>query len=130
MSKHPDVVIGQRAFEKLKPFFVKKCKDLNTYCCIYHVEIDELQLRLNNMRIKLGIHSSHARSMLKEYHFYINDDQTHDFAFVQHAFLLHWRHLTNNIGFLPLKPIGFGLMEAPHNSKAPNPSILLVNILK
>jgi hypothetical protein len=42
MSKHPDVVIEQWAFEKLKPFFVKKCKNRNTYCCIYHVEIDEL----------------------------------------------------------------------------------------
>ncbi len=45
--------------------------------------------------------TNNVRSMLREYHFYINDDWRHDFGFVQHAFLLHWRHLTNNIGFTP-----------------------------
>jgi len=43
------VVIGQHAFEKLKPFFVRRMKD-HTTCCIYHVEIDELCITFNNMQ--------------------------------------------------------------------------------
>ena len=44
------VDIGQRSFEYLKPFFVKPMKDRNTCCCIYHVELEELRVALNNMR--------------------------------------------------------------------------------
>jgi hypothetical protein len=43
------IYIGQRTFELLKPFFVKPMRDQNT-CCIFHVELDELRLGLNNMR--------------------------------------------------------------------------------
>ena len=44
------VDIAQRSFEYLKPFFVKPMKDRNTCCCIYHVELEELKVALNNMR--------------------------------------------------------------------------------
>jgi hypothetical protein len=52
---HLDLIIGQRSFESLKSFFVKPVKDRNT-CCIYHVEINELKLALNLMRINSTIH--------------------------------------------------------------------------
>jgi hypothetical protein len=42
--------IGQWTFELRKPLFVKPMQDQNTCCCIYHVELDELRLGLNNMR--------------------------------------------------------------------------------
>jgi len=41
--------IGQRSLELLKPFFVKPMLDQNT-CCIYHVELDELRVGLNNLQ--------------------------------------------------------------------------------
>ncbi len=47
-ATHPCVNIGQCMFERLKPLFVRRMKDQNT-CCIYHVEIDELQTIFNNM---------------------------------------------------------------------------------
>ncbi len=31
-----------------------------------------------------------SSKILKEVHYYINDDKTHDSQFVQHAFALHW----------------------------------------
>lgn len=53
---HPESVIGQRLFESLKPFFVKPLKDMNTYCCIYHVELNELRFALNLLKTKNTIH--------------------------------------------------------------------------
>ncbi|CAG2231462.1 unnamed protein product [Mytilus edulis] len=40
VAKYPEIKIGQRAFEKLRPFFVRPAseKDRNTCCCRYHVE--------------------------------------------------------------------------------------------
>ena len=39
VAKYPDIKIGQRTFDKLKPFFVRPAseKDRNT-CCRYHIE--------------------------------------------------------------------------------------------
>jgi hypothetical protein len=53
---HPAITIGQRMFERLKPFFVRRMKDWNTCCYIYHVKIDELWTTFNNMR--KAIHGS------------------------------------------------------------------------
>jgi hypothetical protein len=39
--------------------------------------------------------------ILTEYHFYINDDKSHDNLFVQHCFKLHWKFLGHQ-GFLLL----------------------------
>jgi len=33
--------------------------------------------------------------VLKEVHYYISDDKTHDSLFVQHAFTLHWGYMKN-----------------------------------
>jgi len=48
-ESNPLVDIGQSSFEYLKPFFVKPLKNRNTCCCIYHVELEELRVALNNM---------------------------------------------------------------------------------
>jgi hypothetical protein len=45
---HFEEIVGQRVFESLEPFYVKSLKDRNT-CCIYHIEIKELRLALNQM---------------------------------------------------------------------------------
>ena len=39
VAKYPDIKIGQRTFDQLKPFFVRPAseKDRNT-CCRYHIE--------------------------------------------------------------------------------------------
>ena len=42
--------IKQRAFEKLKPYFVRACNERNVCCCRYHVEIDMLREGLNRIR--------------------------------------------------------------------------------
>lgn len=48
-----------RAFEGLKPYFVKKCKDRNVCWCKYHVELDMLREALNAIRdARKGVHSS------------------------------------------------------------------------
>ena len=40
VAKYPDIKIGQRTFDKLKPFFVRPAseKNRNTCCCRYHIE--------------------------------------------------------------------------------------------
>ncbi len=50
-TTNPKVIIAQRSFDGLRPFYVKLMWERNTYCCIYHVELDELQIGLNKMRI-------------------------------------------------------------------------------
>ncbi len=40
---NPNVNIEQRAFEVLKLYFVKPCKDRNVCCCKYHVKLDTLR---------------------------------------------------------------------------------------
>jgi hypothetical protein len=53
---HLEIIIGKRSFDA-HHFFVKKM-ECNGYCCIYHVEMSELHIGLNNMRTKFGIHSN------------------------------------------------------------------------
>ena len=56
---HGDHQIGFSSFERLKPFFVKKCGDRNVCCCKYHVELDLLREGLNSMRnANKGLHAS------------------------------------------------------------------------
>ena len=52
----PQVIIGKRSFDLLLPFWVKRMKERNVCCCIYHVEFQELLQGLNNMRLRCGIH--------------------------------------------------------------------------
>jgi hypothetical protein len=55
---HPRINVDQRVFESLEPFFVKTLKDMNTWCCIYHMELNELRLALNLMRTNNIIHGN------------------------------------------------------------------------
>jgi hypothetical protein len=57
-ATHLNLIIGQRSFESLKPFFVKPMKDQNTCCYIYHVELNELRLALNLMRTNNTVHDT------------------------------------------------------------------------
>jgi hypothetical protein len=50
--------VRHRAFERLKPWWVRKLKERNTCCCIYHVEMDMMKVELNNLRDK--VKSMHA----------------------------------------------------------------------
>ena len=53
--------VGLRAFELLKPFFVRRLKERNTCACRYHCELAELRLGWNNMRsASKGIHGRHC----------------------------------------------------------------------
>jgi hypothetical protein len=56
-AAHPLVVIGKCSFDFLQPFWVKRLKERNVCCYIYHVEMQELLVAFNNMRAKLGLHS-------------------------------------------------------------------------
>ncbi len=56
---HLDVKVGQHAYEVLKPYFVKPCKERNVCCYKYYVELDMLKQRLNNMsNVKKGAHTT------------------------------------------------------------------------
>jgi hypothetical protein len=58
-AAHPNIIVQQRAFLKLKPYFVKPLLERNVCCCVYHVEVDLLRQGLNKMRnIRLGIHAN------------------------------------------------------------------------
>jgi hypothetical protein len=57
-KKHLEIIIKKRLFDDLRLFFVKRMKEWNVCCCLYHVEIDELQGALNNMHSKSRIHFS------------------------------------------------------------------------
>jgi hypothetical protein len=48
--EHPSIKVGQRTFENLKPYFVKKLWECNT-CCKYHIEVVEFCVSCNNMRV-------------------------------------------------------------------------------
>ncbi len=57
---NPDVFMVERAFGSLWPFFVKTMKERNTCCCIYHVQLKELCIAMNNMRIVSRLHDKGA----------------------------------------------------------------------
>jgi hypothetical protein len=44
---HPSIVIGKKMFDSLWPYWVKKMKDRNVCCHIYHVEMEELRIGFN-----------------------------------------------------------------------------------
>ncbi|MCO5569206.1 hypothetical protein L7F22_022916 [Adiantum nelumboides] len=46
-DQHPSIDIGFRAFHKLKPFFVRKLKERNTCCCVYHTRIDLMRIAID-----------------------------------------------------------------------------------
>jgi hypothetical protein len=56
---HPNCIIGFRAFQKLKPYYVRRLKDHNTCACKYDIEMVELCVTFNNMHTSVkGIHGS------------------------------------------------------------------------
>jgi hypothetical protein len=55
---NPKHIIKEQTFERLKPIFVKPMQKRNTCCCIYHIEMEELRLGLNNMKVKSSLHHS------------------------------------------------------------------------
>jgi hypothetical protein len=53
--------VEERAFMKLRPFFIRPLKDRNVCCCIYHVEAQMCCEALNRMRDgTYKIHSDHT----------------------------------------------------------------------
>jgi hypothetical protein len=57
MKDHPSCQIGLRTFENLKPNYVRRFKEQNTYLCKYHVEMVELMHGFNNMWfVAKGLH--------------------------------------------------------------------------
>jgi len=56
---HPECSMHQRAFERLKPWWVRKLKEKNRCCCIYNVEMDFIRVALSNLTDRLrGLHAS------------------------------------------------------------------------
>lgn len=57
-ESHPECRVKLRAFEKLKPWYVKTLKDQNTCCCVAHVEMDLMREGLNALRDSMrGLHA-------------------------------------------------------------------------
>jgi hypothetical protein len=57
MKAHVECKVGLRAFEKLKPYYVKRLKEHNTCTSKYHTEMVELQHGFNNMQTtSKGVH--------------------------------------------------------------------------
>lgn len=59
-AANPKVIIGKRMFDSFQPWFVKKLKERNVCCCIYHVEMEELRVGFNHMRTKADLHPEKA----------------------------------------------------------------------
>lgn len=57
---HLGIIIENMMFDAQCPFFVNKMKEHNVCYCIYHVEMNELQIGLNNMCTTFGIHSNYG----------------------------------------------------------------------
>lgn len=56
-EQYPEIVIRQRAFEYMKPYFVRKLRDRYTCCCISHVQMSFLKDAINHMRSSVfGLH--------------------------------------------------------------------------
>ncbi len=61
MKEHGDCKVGLHAFEKLKPFYVKQLKERNACGYKYHVEMAELKLGFNNLKMALqGVDGKHC----------------------------------------------------------------------
>jgi hypothetical protein len=54
---NPLVIVGKRMFDFLQPFWIKRLKERNVCCCIYHVEMQELLVGFNYMIEKSSLHS-------------------------------------------------------------------------
>ncbi len=53
---HQSIIIGKGAYDLLCFYWVKRMKNHNVYCYIYHVEMEELKVGFNHMREKYGLH--------------------------------------------------------------------------
>ncbi len=54
--------VGLRAFENLKPYYVRRLIEMNTCACKYHVKMVELQEGFNNMRHgSKGVHGTNCK---------------------------------------------------------------------
>jgi hypothetical protein len=57
MKEYIGIKIRFWTFEKLKPFYVQRLNEHNTYICKYHIKMVELLQGFNNMKIyNKGIH--------------------------------------------------------------------------
>jgi hypothetical protein len=54
---NPSIVISKQTCDALRPFWIQKMKEHNVCCCIYHVEIEELCVKFDHMRLKFGLNS-------------------------------------------------------------------------
>jgi len=52
---NPRIIVGMGTFDFFQPYFVKKLKEQNVCCYLYHVEMEELRVAFNNMRTKAGL---------------------------------------------------------------------------
>jgi hypothetical protein len=53
MEQTQNMQINLQAFERLKPWFIKKFKKFNCCCCNYHVQMVELKYGYNSMLIRI-----------------------------------------------------------------------------
>jgi hypothetical protein len=74
-----------------------------------HKEIQNMHW--HNHQVSILVHISYKKNFLygylgdesiviKEVHYYVSDDTTHDTLFIQHVFMLHWSHLKDQ-GYSP-----------------------------
>ena len=71
-ESHPDMNIHQRAFEKLKPYFVRKLQDWYTCCYITHVQISFLRDAVNSIR--QGSHGLHGLNCTYKFDICVSTD--------------------------------------------------------
>jgi hypothetical protein len=55
-ASHPLVIVEKPMFDFLQPLWIKRLKERNICCCIYHVEMQELLVEFNYMRAKSGLY--------------------------------------------------------------------------
>lgn len=59
-EENPELKVQERAFIKLRPYFVRSLKERDVCCCIFHVETQMMNEGLSRMRDRmLGVHREH-----------------------------------------------------------------------
>jgi hypothetical protein len=61
----------------------------------YNMQIIIMVHIIYTMNVEYDATNPQSSQVLKEVHYYISDDKTHDSFFVQHTFTLHWGYMKN-----------------------------------
>jgi hypothetical protein len=90
-------------FGSVPPSTLISCVDFSENYTL-KVQNEIQSMHWHNNQITILVHITYRLNLepllLKEFHYYVSDDKTHDSLFVQHCFMLNWEHVKSQ-GFMP-----------------------------